>query len=135
MKKNLKNYEIENIINTLNHSNSFLNNISIKLPAEFRHAVRVNIKTLTERLSIYEEETKYLIQRYVDSGYASESDDGTIKFKENYGKLAIKELNELAAVNNELEIVTVENSIIERIKNMDISMAEEDVLDFFIAEE
>ena len=134
MKKNLKNFEIENIVAVLTHNNSFLKNISIKLPFEFRQAVRINLKTLTERVVVYEEENKETIQRYVDSGYATDNGDGTINVKEEYRKTIVDELNELSNVNNELEIVTVDKTIVEKIKAMDISMAEENVLDFFIAE-
>ncbi len=134
MKKNLRNFEIENIVAVLTHNNSFLKNISVKLPYEFRQAVRINLKTLTERLSFYDEENKELVQSFVDSGYATDNGDGTIKVKEECRETVLNELNELSNVNNELEIVTVDETIIEKIKAMDISMTEESVLDFFIAE-
>lgn len=128
MKKILKNFEVESIVTVLNHNDSFLKNVSIKLPPEFRQAVRINMKRLTERLSIYEEGRKELIQSYIASGHATANDSGSIKFEESYIKTAMHELNELANVNNELEIDTVDKSIIEKIMQMDISMAEEDVL-------
>ena len=135
MKKSLKNYEIENIVTTLSHNDSFLKNVSIKLPQEFRQAIRINLKRFTERLSIYEEGRKELIQNYIASGHAFANNDGSVKFEETYVKTAMYELNELANVNNELDIEVVDKEVLEKISKMDISMAEDDIIHIFEAEE
>ena len=90
--------------------------------------------TFAHKTNNYEEEKTDLIKVYVDSEYAIDNGDGTIKVKEEYRKTIVNELNELSNVNNELEIVTVDKVIIEKIKAMDISMEEENVLDLFIEE-
>jgi len=131
MKKTLKNYEIETIITTLNDKNSFKNNITLKLPQDVRQAIRVNMKTLSDRLSIYEEGRRDIITEFVNDGHATIKENGSVDVEKDFVPQFVQQINELAMVENELELESISDESANKIMSGDISMAEEDVLIMF----
>lgn len=131
MKKILKNHEIENIVSVLNNQNSFKNNISLKLPQDVRQAIRINMKVISERLSIYEEGRKEIIMGFVNDGHATINENGSVKIETEYIAQVSKELNDLAIVENELDLEVISKESVDKILKSEISMAEEDVIMIF----
>lgn len=129
MKKEFKNSEIEQILTVINGKNSFV--YTTKMPAQIRHAIRVNRKVLTERMNIYFEERKEILENYVNNGYATIEGDN-VHVEEMYQSAILKELQEIADVTNEVEIETVESDVLENFLNAhELTMAEEDTLLLF----
>lgn len=133
MKKTLKNFEIEVFVNTMSEKDSFLTRT--RLPHAVRQACRINLKTLSDRLSIYYDGRADIVKDYIANGKAEQGDNGTVTFKEEYVNDINRELVELAGVDNELEIEMVKKEILTHyLENNDLSMTEEDVLLFFCEE-
>lgn len=129
MKKEFKNSEIEQILTVINGKNSFV--YTTKMPAQIRHAIRVNRKVLTDRMNIYFEERKEILENYVNNGYATIEGDN-VHVEEMYQSAILKELQEIADVTNEVEIETVESDVLENFLSAhELTMAEEDTLLLF----
>lgn len=131
MKRVLSNLEIEAVLNILNDKGSFKNNMTIKLPKDFRQALRINLQTLADRYKIYQEGVAEIVKEYVDAGKASADESGQVQIKKEYINEITQELNELASVPNELEFVTVPDSSVDAVLDVDLSVAEEDVVLLF----
>lgn len=125
MKKTIRNGEIEAFVATLSGPDSFIR--TLKLPHAARQAVRVNLKTLTDRLRLYQEGRKEILDQAVREGHATQDGDQyTIgpEYRRYYGH----ELQELSAVENELDIEVFDVSAL---LDNDLTLAEEDVILFF----
>lgn len=131
MKRVLSNLEIEAVLNILNDKGSFKNNMTIKLPKDFRQALRINLQTLADRYKIYQEGVAEIVKEYVDAGKASADESGQVQIKKEYINEITQELNELASVPNELEFVTVPDASVDAVLDVDLSVAEEDVVLLF----
>lgn len=131
MKRVLSNLEIEAVLNILNDKGSFKNNMTIKLPKDFRQALRINLQTLADRYKIYQEGVAEIVKEYVDAEKATVDESGQVQIKKEYMNDITQELNELASVPNELEFVTVPDSSVDAVLDVDLSVAEEDVVLLF----
>lgn len=131
MKRTLSNLEIETILTILNDKGSFKNNITVKLPKDFRHALRINTQTLQDRYKIYQEGVAEIVQEYVTAGKATADEKQGVQIKKEYIADITAELNELATVPNELEFVTVPQESLDVVLDTDLSVAEEDVVLLF----
>ena len=131
MKRVLSNLEIEAVLNILNDKGSFKNNMTIKLPKDFRQALRINLQTLVDRYKIYQEGVAEIVKEYVDAGKAFTDESGQVQIKKEYMSEITAELNELASVPNELEFVTVPDASVDAVLDVDLSVAEEDVVLLF----
>ena len=131
MKRVLSNLEIEAVLNILNDKGSFKNNMTIKLPKDFRQALRINLQTLTDRYKIYQEGVAEIVKEYVDAEKATVDESGQVQIKKEYMNDITQELNELASVPNELEFVTVSDASVDAVLDVDLSVAEEDVVLLF----
>lgn len=129
MKKTMKNYELELFVNAMTEKDNFLTRT--RLPHAVRQACRINLKTLSDRLNVYYEGRAEIFKAFVADGKAEEKDD-KIVFKDEYINEVNEELVELANVENELELETVNKEILDTyLERNDLSMPEEDVLLFF----
>lgn len=131
MKRVLSNLEIEAVLNILNDKGSFKNNMTIKLPKDFRQALRINLQTLADRYKIYQEGVAEIVKEYVDAEKATVDQSGQVQIKKEYMNDITQELNELASVPNELEFVTVPDASVDAVLDVDLSVAEEDVVLLF----
>ena len=128
----LKNYELSKAVEILSAEDSIMNNIKIKLPHAFRHALRVNFKTIKDRNDIYKDEIQQIITRYVDEGLATVKEDGKVEFGADHIEEVNTELTELAVVDNDIAFETVPGDMIERIlETVDMSIPEENVIRLF----
>lgn len=122
MKVTITNIEIENYIALISNENSFRNNITIKVPFDMDWALRVNLKAMNERYSVYQEARTEIGQEYVKAGKVEE--DGN-RVKEEF----IPEFNErmaaLAFQKNELEFLPIKKN---DFKDLALSMPERDFL-------
>lgn len=122
MKVTITNVEIENYISLISNENSFRNNITIKVPFDMDWALRVNLKTMTERYAIFQEACNEIGQEYIKAGKV---DGDNNRVKEEF----IPEFNErmtaLAFQKNELEFLPVKK---DDFKNLALSMPERDFL-------
>lgn len=135
MKKVFKNYEIENILGIMNDDRNFFRNTSVKLPAAFRHAMRINAKVLAARQDIYNEERSEIINEHKEKEHLFISPDGNITYAPGYKEKVFQEINELAMVDNELELDGITRNVADRVLDMDMSMAEEELIELFIIPE
>ena len=131
MKRTLSNLEVEAVLNVLNDKGSFKNNMTIKLPKDFRQALRINMQTLADRYKIYQDGVSEIVKEYIDAEKALIGEDGQIQIKKEYMSEITEELNELATVPNELEFVTVSDASVDAVLDVDLSVAEEDVVLLF----
>lgn len=130
MKKNISNQNIDGFIATLSAKDSFL--ITTKLPHAVRQAIRINLKTLADRLEIYNDGRREFFERCVNDGWATADEVGNLKFTDEHIADVNRELFELSQVDNELEIATIDKDVLdEYLKKNDLTLAEEDVLLFF----
>lgn len=130
MKKVLKNKEIDALVSTMMSENSFIK--TTRMPHALRQAIRVNLNTLVDRLKIYEEGHKEICDSYVNDGKAVKKDDNSITVNKEYLHDINKEFEELANVENELDIETVKKDIVDEVlENNNLTLSEEDVLLFF----
>lgn len=130
MKKVLKNKEIDALVSTMMSENSFIK--TTRMPHALRQAIRVNLNILVDRLKIYEEGHKEICDSYVSNGKAVKKDDNSITVDKEYLQDINKEFEELADVENELDIETVKKDIVDEVlENNDLTLSEEDVLLFF----
>ena len=125
----LKNHEIKKMVDILTAEDGLIHNTKIKLPHAFRHVLRVNFKTLSERNDIYTEGIRECINRYIELGQAKQDENGTISFDQNVIPEVNKELTELAMVDNDITLEHIDKEILDRVlENIDMSMEEEDIL-------
>ena len=128
----LKNYELSKAVEILSAEDSIMNNIKIKLPHAFRHALRVNFKAIKDRNDIYKDEIQQIITRYVDEGLATVKEDGKVEFGADHIEEVNTELTELAVVDNDIAFEAVPGDMIERIlETVDMSIPEENVIRLF----
>lgn len=128
MKIIVKNYELENYFTgVLSSKDCFVRNVSIKMPGEMGWNVRLNIKTLNERYSIYQEARNEIGQIYVEEGKT----DGDM-IKPEYVEEYRAEIMELMNQTNELEILPLKK---EDVINLPVSMPEKDLLALMVGEE
>ena len=125
----LKNHEIKKMVDILTAEDGLIHNTKIKLPHAFRHVLRVNFKTLSERNDIYTEGIRECINRYIELGQAKQDENGTISFDQNVIPEVNRELTELAMVDNDITLEHIDKEILDRVlENIDMSMEEEDIL-------
>ena len=133
MLKKLSNNTIESFVVTLNKEDSVLK--TLRMPHALRQAVKVNLNTLLDRAKVFEEERKELVDSYVEKGWATANDDGSISVGKEHIAEVNKELVELANVENELNIETVKKDIIDNVlENNSLTLGEEEVFLFFADE-
>jgi hypothetical protein len=130
MRANITNQNIDAFVSTLTAKDSFL--VTTKIPHAIRQVIRINLKTLYDRLEIYSDGRREFLQKCIEDGWATADDAGNIKVDEKYIHEVNKNLYELSQVDNELEIATVDKNVLEEyLKKNDLTLAEEDVLLFF----
>lgn len=132
MKKTFKNYEIESILGIMNDEHNFFRNTSVKLPAAFRQAMRINAKVLAAREEIYNEERSEIINEHKEKEHLFITPDGNVTYAPGYKDQVIQEINELAMVENELEFQGIPGDVASRVLDMDMSMAEEELIELFV---
>lgn len=126
MKVTLTNAEIESYLNMLADPKSFRNNIAVKMPsADAGWAIRVNIKTLTDRYGIYDEARKELAQEFLDAGKVEEDKQ---HIKKEYMNEYVTKFTELASMKNSLELTAIAKKECDAIIAQGLSMPEEDFL-------
>lgn len=129
MKRELANFEIENILTILNGKDSFM--LKVKLPPQVRYALRVNRQVLLDRMKIYQEERANIVKSYIENGHAHQVGD-EVQFDEAYKNVCVHEIQELSVVKNELEFQKIDKEVLEDFLNsQELTMAEEDVLLLF----
>ena len=129
MKKELANFEIENILTILNSKDSFV--FKAKLSPQIRYALRVNRQILLDRMKIYQEERANIVKSYIENGHAHQVGD-EVQFDEAYKNVCVHEIQELSVVKNELEFQKIDKEVLEDFLNsQELTMAEEDFLLMF----
>ena len=128
----ITNNTIEEIINILNDSQSFRNNINIKIPATIRFAIRVNEEKINGLYKAYLDERANILNTYVDNGKAK-IDGERIKVEQDYVKEANKDLIELATIVNDVDFHTVDKETMDAFLNsVELSVPEERILLMFV---
>lgn len=129
MKKVLTDAEVEKIVLILNDSSSIMHDMTVKIPAKIRQALRINFKTLFELAKEIEGTRSDIIQRYIDAGDATkDATKGTIHFDRNIN-LVTRELEELSKIENSVELVGINSKELNAfLESVDISMEEEDAI-------
>ena len=127
MKKTLTNSEVEAYVATLSAPDSFMR--TLRMPQAARQAIRVNLKTLTDRLRVYEEGRKDILDQAVKAGKAKEKTTGRYTIPPEHQSDVNKDLRDLAEVKNELSIECFDVDAI--LESNDLTLAEEDVILFF----
>jgi hypothetical protein len=125
MKKKITNAEVETYVATLSTQDSFVK--TMKMPHAARQAIRVNLKTLTDRLRLYQEGRKEILDQAVKDGHAKEVGGGQYAIEAGHPEVG-QELQELSQVENELDIEVFDVSAL---LDNDLTLAEEDVILFF----
>lgn len=126
MKVTLTNAEIESYLNMLADPKSFRNNIAVKMPsAEAGWAIRVNIKILSDRFSIYDEARKDLGKEFIQNGKVEE--DGQHIKKEFMGEYVYR-LGELAGIHNTMDLTPLSKNDADKIIAFGLSLPEEDFI-------
>ena len=129
MKKTLSNAELRYYLNIMSRPDFFVN-AGCKLPAAFRHAYRVNRTILNERFKLYQEEHMDLLKALEKEGNAEKIETDKWQLTPE----GSKEVNDLAAATNDLDLEAVDNDVLTFIRNYDLSMAEDEFLDLFEGE-
>lgn len=133
MKRTLKNYEIEKIVTVLNHQESFMNNLSIKLPRSVIHALRVNMKYIKDRYEIYAEERKEILTKCISDGKASTTEDGGLKFtSDSDAKAILSELEELAGTDNTFDFEDIRR---DAFNELNCSALEDEAIELMLGSE
>jgi len=128
----ITNMTIEEIINVLNDTNSFRNNVDIKIPAKIRFAIRVNEGKINELYKAYTEERVTLLKDYVDDGRAT-IEDNKIKVLPDYIPEANKELIELSNIENDVDFQTIDKETMDEfLGTVSLSVPEERILLMFV---
>lgn len=127
MKKTLTNAEVEAYVATMSAPDSFMR--TLKMPHATRQAIRVNLKTLTDRLRVYQEGRKDILDQAVKAGKAKEKTAGRYTIPPEHQAEVNKDLQELAIVHNDLDIECFDADAI--LESNDLTLAEEDVILFF----
>ena len=131
MDMKINNNQIENIITVLNDSNSFRNNINIKVPAKIRYALRVNEDKVTPLLKAYNDERQNIIQSFIDNGYIT-NENGNMKVDKNHLDEVNKELEDLAYMVNDVDFYKIDKDILDDfLEKTDMSVPEERLLLLF----
>lgn len=95
MKKTITNMELESCINIINNPNSFRNNITFKIPTSMDYALRVNLKMIGDRYTIFREMVNEIQKEYVEAGKVTEdmtriADEYLEEYNERYIPLAFQ---------------------------------------------
>lgn len=122
MKVTITNIEIENYINLISSKDSFRNDITVKVPFDMDWALRVNLKAMNERYSIYQEARDEIAKEFISAGKAT--DDGT-RVKDEYIPEYNERITALLLQKNELELTPIKK---DDFKNLALSMPERDFL-------
>lgn len=127
MKVTITNYEIETAINVLANPESFRNNISVKISDDMDWAIRVNVKAMNDRYSVYNEARQEIGKEFIDAGKV---EDNQIKeeFRAEYNNRLIR----LAMQKNDLEFTPIKR---DDFKGLQLSMPEKDLLMLMVDEE
>lgn len=128
MKVKLTNFEIERYINIISSPESFRNNVGVKISAEMDWALRINIKTMTDRFALFNEAREELAQEFIDSGRV----DGDM-VKEEYIPEYNQRITVLYSQKNELDLATIKSEDIKHLSNL--SMPERDFLNLMVEKE
>lgn len=128
MKVKLTNFEIERYINIISSPESFRNNVGVKISAEMDWALRINIKTMTDRFALFNEAREELAQEFIDSGKV----DGDM-IKEEYIPEYNQRITVLYSQKNELDLATIKSEDIKHLSNL--SMPERDFLNLMVEKE
>lgn len=127
----ITNNSIEEIINILNDAQSFRNNVTVKIPAKIRYAVRVNEAILNNLYKSYMDERLSIMKGYIDKGYAVAEDD-KVRILPEYIQEVNGELIELASIENEVDFHKVEKDTMNAfLDTVELSVPEERVLLMF----
>lgn len=126
MKKKITNAEVEAYVTILTAPNSIIK--GIRMPHAARQAIRLNLKTLTDRLGVYYEGRKDILDQAVKEGKAEQNKDQYTIAPEYRAEVG-KDLQALAMVSNDLEIECFDVDAI--LQGNDLTLAEEDVILFF----
>lgn len=105
-----------------------------QLPVKASYAIAKNILKLESDLKIYNIEREKLIDKYAqkdDSGNIVADEKGNIKFKEEHIEVWNEDIQELLAIENEIDIHKFK---IEALQNYQMSPAELMLIDYMIEE-
>ena len=125
----LSNKTISDIITTLTDPKSFRNDISVKIPAKLRFAIRMNEEKLVSIMEAYQKERDVLLKRYVKMGYATSSDGQSYRLDPEHASEISTELQELANVTSDIDLILVDADIIDGfLESVDLSIPEEKLI-------
>lgn len=114
---------------------SVLKSLSVmELPVKVSYAIAKNINKLDSELKTYEAERSKLIDKYAlkdEQGQVKADDKGQITFKECCKELWDKDIRELLAIENEIDI---HNFNINLLENYNMSANELICIDYMIEE-
>ena len=130
MKLNLSNERIVNTINVLGELNN------AKLPVKVAYAITKNINKINSELKAYNEEKTKLINKYGEKdeeGKLKVEENGIIHLKEEFIEDYNRDIKELLAIENEIDIHMIQLDDLLNSK-YDISPAELSAIDFMIEE-
>ncbi|WP_238886408.1 hypothetical protein [Clostridium sp. YIM B02551] len=106
-----------------------------QLPIKVSYAIAKNISKIESELKIYNKEREKLIDKYAvkdTEGKILSYENGNVKFKEDCIELWNKDINELLAIENEIEIHQFNFSLLDGYNNL--SPAELIAIDYMIEE-
>lgn len=124
----ITNNTIEEFFSVLQDSNSFKNNINIKLPAKLRYALRINEGRLKEPYDAYVAERNATLRNHINEKHCK-IENGGLKIEQPYVAEIEKELTELATMENEVDMYLVDKDVMDAfLDNIELSMPEENLL-------
>ena len=132
MKKELTNREIENALNILQGEKSFLRDENFRISFKNRHAIKVNMKILSERMGIFAEERADILRKYEKLGTVKIDEDGRVSLTGQDPAELNKELNEAYTATNTLELEKID---INEFMPLKLTYMEGEVLDLMAEEE
>lgn len=127
MKITITNYGLEEALKIINSEDSFRKDVKIKVPGKMNWALRLNIKAMTDRYTLFQEARTDLAQKFTDEGKV-EDDHVKPEFIEEWTYA----ISELLVQENELEITPIKRADFE---DLPLSMPEFDFLELMVEEE
>jgi len=128
----ITNNVIEEMITVINDTNSFRNDVSIKIPAKVRYAIRVNEDKVASLYKSYQSERAQILRDYVDKGMATIENEKFHIDPDHVSEIN-NELTELALIENEVEFHTVDKETMDNfLSTVDLSVPEEKILLMFV---
>lgn len=128
----LKNFEVESIVKIITDPGSFRNDVTVKIPASIRMALRLNEEKLGSVANAYAQERAAILNGHIDQGHAK-VDGEQIKIEHAFITEINQELTSLAVNENDIDLTTVDKETMEAfLATVNLSIPEEDMLRLFI---